>query len=255
MKRLCFISMFVLIVTVLFTGSTKAGLILQDQGPIGSQILASSPVGQSFTAEDPTVTIGFWLEDINPTSGPIDISIELFEGAGIGGPSLGIAPVEGLTPGFSGFYDADFTSVVLVPGQIYTAIVSSTSERGAVRSAQGNPYAGGMKLHQGSFLPDIDAAFRVTPQAVPAPDAIMHLAEDVSDLNLPKGTTNSLLAKLHEAYQKLIDGNDKNDVAAINKLEAFINAVEAQRGKKITEADADNLITQAQAIIDKLKTG
>lgn len=86
-------------------------------------------------------------------------------------------------------------------------------------------------------------------------ELIVHLAQDVYALNLPKGTANSLLAKLHEAYQKLMDGNDKNDVAAINKLEAFINAVEAQRGKKIAEADADALITLAQAIIDKLKAG
>lgn len=90
---------------------------------------------------------------------------------------------------------------------------------------------------------------------ISAPDAILNLAQDVYALNLPKGTANSLLAKLHEAYQKLMDGNDKNDMAAINKLEAFINAVEAQRGKKIAEADADNLIALAQAIIDKLKAG
>ena len=46
--------------------------------------------------------------------------------------------------------------------------------------------------------------------------------------------------------------NQNNDVAAINSLEAFINAVEAQRGTKIAEADADDLVAAAQAIIDAL---
>ena len=37
--------------------------------------------------------------------------------------------------------------------------------------------------------------------------------------------------------------------AAINQLNAFINQVEAQRGKKITDEDADALISAAQRII------
>jgi len=39
---------------------------------------------------------------------------------------------------------------------------------------------------------------------------------------------------------------------AINTLEAFINAVEAQRGNKIQEADADTLIAAALEIINLL---
>ena len=40
--------------------------------------------------------------------------------------------------------------------------------------------------------------------------------------------------------------------AAINKLNAFINQVEAQRGKKITDGQADELIAKAQGIIDSI---
>jgi len=40
--------------------------------------------------------------------------------------------------------------------------------------------------------------------------------------------------------------------AAINKLNAFINQVEAQRGKKITDEDADVLISAAQRIIGNI---
>ena len=48
------------------------------------------------------------------------------------------------------------------------------------------------------------------------------------------------------------DLNENNDVAAVNSLGAFINAVQVQRGNKIPEADADALIAAAQQIIDLL---
>ena len=71
-------------------------------------------------------------------------------------------------------------------------------------------------------------------------------------MSLQKGIANSLQAKLDAATQLLEDINENNDVAAVNLLEAFINAVEAQYSKKISEADADALIAAAQEIIDLL---
>ena len=172
MKKL--ITICALAALVLSTGSAQAGVILQDQHDHGWQVLFYSPIGQTFTAEDPRVTIGFWVEDFNQSLGPIGLTIELLEGAGTGGTSLGTAPIEGLTPDYVGFFDADFTSVVLVPGQTYTAIISSTSERGGVFGMYGNLYAGGEMILEGSLNPDADAAFRVQPQAViPAPGAIL----------------------------------------------------------------------------------
>jgi hypothetical protein len=90
------------------------------------------------------------------------------------------------------------------------------------------------------------------------------LAEDVDDLNLQEGTSNSLNAKLTRGWwvkdlfkrsttrdhvQALTDVNQINNAAAIGALGAFVNEVDAQRGKKITEEDADYLIAQAQHII------
>ncbi|MHC4324224.1 MAG: hypothetical protein ACYSUX_08120 [Planctomycetota bacterium] len=172
MRKLITICVFA--VLVLSTASTQAGLILQDQWSTTRQVLIYSPIGQTFTAEDPLVTIGFYVEDWNQHAGPIGLTIELFEGAGTGGTLLGTAPVEGLTAGYAGFFDADFTSVVLVPGQIYTAIVSSTSARGAVTSIQSNLYPGGEMIIDGYLYLEHDAAFRVQPQGViPAPGAIL----------------------------------------------------------------------------------
>lgn len=81
-------------------------------------------------------------------------------------------------------------------------------------------------------------------------DLIAALVGDVIGLNLKKGITNSLDAKLDSALNALEDLNSNNDVAAVNSLQAFINAVQGQRGQHIPEADADALIASAQAIID-----
>jgi parallel beta-helix repeat protein len=86
-------------------------------------------------------------------------------------------------------------------------------------------------------------------------EMMLDLADYVIELNLQQGISNSLDAKLDAALGALDDINANNDVAAINTLQAFINAVEAQRGNKITEADADDLIDTANNIIVALQNG
>ena len=86
-------------------------------------------------------------------------------------------------------------------------------------------------------------------------ELILALVDQVEALNLQQGIDNSLDAKLDAALNALDDVNQNNDVAAINTLEAFVNAVEAQRGNKIPEADADALIGAAEEIIFLLMEG
>ena len=64
---------------------------------------------------------------------------------------------------------------------------------------------------------------------------------------------NSLVKKLEGAKKKLEDGNLKNDRAAVGELNAFINQVRAQSGKKIDADDAASLIMDAQDIIDLIE--
>ena len=85
------------------------------------------------------------------------------------------------------------------------------------------------------------------PQAM-----LQELANFVMSLNINHGISNSFDAKLEAALGALDDINENNDVAAINSLNAFINAAEAQRGKELTDGEADNLISKAQAIINLL---
>ena len=91
----------------------------------------------------------------------------------------------------------------------------------------------------------------ITVQSDPA-QAILDLIDTVEAMNLQQGIDNSLDAKLDAAFNALDDINENNDVAAINSLNAFINAVEAQRDNKLTDAQADELITRANSIVAML---
>lgn len=77
------------------------------------------------------------------------------------------------------------------------------------------------------------------------------LIAQVEGLGLPKGIENSLVTKLENAIGSTKKGQAK---AAVNKLEAFINAVEAQQGKKIPKDDADALMDAGLAIVAVLES-
>ena len=78
-------------------------------------------------------------------------------------------------------------------------------------------------------------------------EMINDVIEDIEDMGLCHGIENSLTQKLNNVIQSL--GNGQTN-AAINQLNAFINQVEAQRGKKLTDEQADALVNVAQQIID-----
>ena len=78
-----------------------------------------------------------------------------------------------------------------------------------------------------------------------ASDQIEDLIELVRSFDLPSGFERSLIAKLESA----LDALDEDDTAtACDSLSAFINEVQAQSGRKIPEAQADQLINQANQI-------
>ncbi len=82
-----------------------------------------------------------------------------------------------------------------------------------------------------------------------AVEAIENLNDDILDMELPSNIKNDLLSKLNNAINFL---NNNKPNQAISQLLEFINIVEAQRGKKITEDQAVYLITVAQWIIDDI---
>jgi hypothetical protein len=95
--------------------------------------------------------------------------------------------------------------------------------------------------------PDEVVVTAITPQ-----DALADLIDQIEDLDLKQGIENALVSKLDNAIQSLDRGNDE---AALGQLHAFINQVNAQRGKALSEAVADALIAQAQQLIDAINAG
>ena len=82
---------------------------------------------------------------------------------------------------------------------------------------------------------------------------IIDLIDTVEALNLDTGIDNSLDTKLSNVLDSLEALNADNRNNSVNKLEAFINAVEAQRGNKITDEKAGYLIQKAKEIINLIQ--
>jgi parallel beta-helix repeat protein len=78
-------------------------------------------------------------------------------------------------------------------------------------------------------------------------DAIGQLKAYIEELEIPHGTKNSLIKQLEAAENALANEQDNT---AVNILNAFIHHVEALRGNKLTEEQADYMISSAEAIID-----
>ena len=86
-----------------------------------------------------------------------------------------------------------------------------------------------------------------------AKDAIEGLLGIVEQYSLQRGINNSLVSKLQNALNLLTIANTDQYEHAIKIIEAFINTCEAQIGKKLTIEQADNLIAEANAIIQLLQ--
>jgi hypothetical protein len=153
-----------------------AGPIIQNQVGGAYQVQSFSPLGQTFTAEDPHVTFGFSVTEMNPGFGAYLVGMDLYEGAGVGGTLLATTPMVTFPDGFDGWYDADFSAVTLTVGQVYTAIATSANQRPGISVYYGDLYAGGSFVVMGTLNPSMDATFRVLPAGgptVPAPGAIL----------------------------------------------------------------------------------
>jgi hypothetical protein len=105
--------------------------------------------------------------------------------------------------------------------------------------------------------PTATATHTPTATAIPSASQIVsNLLTDVntysSNGNITGGIGASLISKLQNVQQKFAQGQTN---AAVNELQAFINAVQAQQGKKITAVAANNLIAQAQAIQPQQTSG
>lgn len=130
----------------------------------------------------------------------------------------------------------------------------------------GSPYLEGETIKVGSewkgtlqwsyqgttYFLNIDTRSDITVEVVGSPtpeQLIQDLIDYVNTLNLDQGIDNSLDAKLQNARDALEAANAGQRQDAVNKMNAFISAVEAQSGKAIPSEDADDLIDLAVDII------
>jgi probable HAF family extracellular repeat protein len=104
-----------------------------------------------------------------------------------------------------------------------------------------------------AFVPFDTAKYNTVSKTVSikiltAVQAIDVLSEMVLSYNLAQGISNQLDTKLENAKAAMIAVNSGNRQDVLNKLQAFINAVEAQRSKVLTSQQADSLISWARSI-------
>ncbi|HXE89762.1 MAG TPA: kelch repeat-containing protein [Terriglobales bacterium] len=81
---------------------------------------------------------------------------------------------------------------------------------------------------------------------------LQQLVVVVASYNLQQGISNSLDTKLQNVLEALNEANAGQRADAANKLQAFINAVDAQRDKELTSTQADELTAMAMRILSVL---
>jgi hypothetical protein len=137
--------------------------------------------GQSFTADASVTqlsTLEFYYLSTStalPAATPL---IELFSGAGYGGAVLGSYQFNLAENEPSGYKAADFSGIVLTPGQSYTfRFTQAGGAEGALAGSSANPYAGGIRYDQfGGGFPADDLRFRINgvgDTSVPEPSTAL----------------------------------------------------------------------------------
>jgi len=81
------------------------------------------------------------------------------------------------------------------------------------------------------FMSAPPATILTVPQFIQS--LMSRLVSDVLALNVEAGISNSFDSKLNAAIAALDNANERNNNAAVNVMYAFINSVEAHRGKKV----------------------
>ncbi len=79
--------------------------------------------------------------------------------------------------------------------------------------------------------------------------ALRDIIEYIISLNLPRGIENSLISKLENAAMAIERGQY---TTTLNILNAFINELDAIKGKKITYAHAEILVYKVENVIDNM---
>lgn len=147
----------------------------------------------------------------------------------------------------------DLTSPVFLPSASAGTLKLSALTGGDVVMA----WAGTSQLTN-PFDPSTQISFDYTcavrASFSPEPVSLLQLAliPNVLNLELPRGIETNLTNKLDQA---LSDVNAGLEDQAVGSMDKFIRKVESLRGRKISDADADTLVSDAEGTISLLEAG
>ena len=174
-------------------------------------------------------------------------------------PVLGAAVSdEASATGVTGFAPTGTVTITLYTGgsctgtaiQTYTGQSLGSSSPNVSPNLASGPYSFEASAYSGDNNYVSGTSGICEPFTVQTPaQSTSSLISLVNSMNIPHGTTTSLVSKLSAALDSINRGNDN---AAVNQLNAFINEVNAQTGKAITQSQAQTLTFYAQAIITSL---
>lgn len=149
--------------TLLVVPAASAATVVVTPGS-GQRSLSISnfdPLGQTFTAGATDITLqsfGFQFQTLNPGSANSPLTLTLYAGSGFAGASLGaftLTPAGIPATRTPTFIDFAISGVTLTPGQVYTAALTSNSDR------YGLIYGPDINLNTGALLgPDAYAGGR-----------------------------------------------------------------------------------------------
>ena len=104
----------------------------------------------------------------------------------------------------------------------------------------------GARLAEGGYISSLP------PEAETLEEQLEALSALIVETNANAGISNALDSKLNRVFAALDDTNENNDGAALNSMYAFCSSIDAQRGKKLTEEQAAQLIEAGNGIISSL---
>jgi len=256
------------------TFAQELAAVYPGSSPSANPDFGGASLGWEFKVgpDDIVVTaLGLYLPPIHPSDGFGEVheikiweQLEPEDPCAVGTIPAGIGLGDSSTAGYL-YVDPNEGSATLYANKTYVIAAYWRQTLDPLISAPGDDRnvnaaitvtANGLRTYGDSLvMPTDKVGFYWSPnfKFVKDPASLLEaLVAKVWEIDLQQGIATSLDAKLDAALGALQDLNENNDGSAVNKLQAFINEVEAQRLKKLTDEQADELSAAAQAIIDLL---